>query len=181
MLNFQHVCQTLSLHPRHPPTTPFEYQYWPKMTNGLKLTFSSHTDSFHFHFFYPVGISSANILNREAPMKVTKNGKGERPNKCSQCPFTSSQASNLRRHLKAHRGEKLHKCNQCDFASSQASDLRTHLKIHSGEKSKKCNQCNFASSHASALKLHLKIHNGKRSKNQANATSVILHPLIQAP
>ena len=37
---------------------------------------------------------------------------------------------------------KSNKCNQCDYASSQAGDLRTHLKTHSGEKSNKFNQCN---------------------------------------
>ena len=31
-----------------------------------------------------------------------------------------------------HSGEKSSKCNRCNFASSQASDLRRHLKTHSG-------------------------------------------------
>ena len=39
---------------------------------------------------------------------------------------------------KTHSAEKSNKCNQCDFISSQASNLRTHFKIHSGEKSNKC-------------------------------------------
>ena len=43
---------------------------------------------------------------------------------------------------------KSNKCNQCDYASSQAGDLKTHLKMHSGEKPYKCNQCDFASSRA---------------------------------
>ena len=30
-----------------------------------------------------------------------------------------------------HSGERSDKCNLCDFASSQAGDLRRHLKIHS--------------------------------------------------
>ena len=30
-----------------------------------------------------------------------------------------------------HCGEKPNKCNQCDFASSQAGHLRAHLKTHS--------------------------------------------------
>ena len=37
-----------------------------------------------------------------------------------------------------HTVEK-NKCNQCDFASSQAGNLRAHLKTHSGEKTNKCN------------------------------------------
>ena len=35
-------------------------------------------------------------------------------------------------------GEKQNRCNQCDYASSQASNLRTHFKTHNGEKSNKC-------------------------------------------
>ena len=57
-----------------------------------------------------------------------------------------------------HSGEKSSKCNQCDFASSQASNLRTHLKTHSGEKSNKCNLCDFASVRAGNLRTHLKVH-----------------------
>ena len=32
---------------------------------------------------------------------------------------------------------KSNKCNQCEFASSQAGDLKRHLKTHSGEKPNK--------------------------------------------
>ena len=34
---------------------------------------------------------------------------------------------------------KSNKCNQCVFASSRASDLMRHLKMHSGEKSNATN------------------------------------------
>ena len=62
--------------------------------------------------------------------------------------------------------------NQCDFASSQASNLRTHLKIHSGEKSHKCRQCNCASSEASKLRRYLKIHiRGKQSQWPSSSSS----------
>ena len=42
--------------------------------------------------------------------------------------------------MKAHNGEKSNKCDQCDFASSQAGNLRRHLKSHSREKLNKLNQ-----------------------------------------
>ena len=62
---------------------------------------------------------------------TSKKGEG----KCNQCDYASSQADNMRAHLKTHSGEKSNKCNHCDYASSQACDLRRHLNIHSGEKS----------------------------------------------
>ena len=74
----------------------------------------------------------------------------EKLNKCSQCNYASSQAGNLRTHLKTHSGERSYKCNQCDYESSQANNL-AHLKIYSGEKSNKCDQLDFASSYKSAL------------------------------
>ena len=49
-------------------------------------------------------------------------------NKCNQCDFTTVQAGNLRRHLKAHSGEKLKKETQYDFASVYASALIKHMK-----------------------------------------------------
>ena len=82
----------------------------------------------------------------------------QKPNKCNQCDYASSNAGHLRTHLKTHSGEKPNKCNQCDDASSDASTLRGHLKTHSGEKENKCNQCDYATSRASHLKTHLKTH-----------------------
>ena len=89
-----------------------------------------------------------------------KTHSGEKPNKCNQCVFVSSQASNLKKkkHLKMHSGEKSNKCNQCDYASSRAGSLRRHLKTHSGEKSNKCSQCGFSCSLPSSLRRHMKRH-----------------------
>ena len=82
----------------------------------------------------------------------------------SQTSNASSQANDLRKHLKMHSGEKSSKCNQCDYASSQAGNLKLHLKTHSGEKSNKCNQCDYASSQASDLIcLHIWKHTGEKS------------------
>ena len=37
-----------------------------------------------------------------------------------------SDLGQLRTHIKIHSGEKPNKCNQCDYASSQAGNLKTH-------------------------------------------------------
>ena len=103
-----------------------------------------------------------------------KTHSGEKPNKCNQCVFVSSQASNLkkkqlamdltgslRRHLKTHSGE-----NQINEANVTMPRLRQvnwkkHLKMHSGEKSNNCNTCNYASSRRGDLKTH----SGEKSRN----------------
>ena len=119
---------------------------------------------------------SESNVDTEYPL-MTKTCLLKRSNKCNQCEYASSQASNLRRHLKAHTGEKSNKCNQCDYASSVACHLRRHLKTHGGEKSNKCNQCEYASFEAGNLRRHLKTHHGE---SQMSATSVTLHPLRNA-
>ena len=75
-----------------------------------------------------------------------KRHSGEKSKKCKQCDYASSQAGDLRRHLKTQSGEKSNKCNQCDYAFSQAGHLRQHMKTHSGGKSNKCNQCVYGTS-----------------------------------
>ena len=70
---------------------------------------------------------------------------GYKSNKCNQCDFASSQAGNLRTHLKMHSGEKPLKCICCYQASYRANNLRVHLTLHSGEKSNKCNRCDYTS------------------------------------
>ena len=47
------------------------------------------------------------------------------------------------RQFKIQTGEKPYKCSQCDFTSSDRRNLRIHLKIHSGEMSNKCNLCHY--------------------------------------
>ena len=111
--------------------------------------------------------------NNKIPKKTT--GNVIKSNKCNQCDYASSQAVDLRTHLKTHSGEKPNKCSQCNFASIETGTLMRHFKTHSGEKSKKCNQCAYESSFASALRAHLKTHSG-----ETNATNVTMPLLRQA-
>ena len=87
--------------------------------------------------------------------------------------------------METHSGEKQNKCNECAYACSQASELKNHLKnltnatnmtkhfpgqafwgvawkhTEEGGKSNKCNQCGFAPSHVNNLKINVKTHSGK--------------------
>ena len=108
------------------------------------------------------------LMVSEDVASLKKNiNKTVKSNKCYQCDYAFSKASDLKRHYEIHSGEKPNKCNRCVYASSYARDLRTHLKTHSGEKPNKCNQCDFASAHAKSLNTHLKKHSGEKS-NKCN-------------
>ena len=96
---------------------------------------------------------------------------GEKPNKCNQCDYASSQTGHLKMHLKTHTGEKSNKCSLCKYASSRAGNLRTHLKTHSGEKWNKCN-CDYATSKACHLR-DIWTHTVNKSKNKATNVNLI--------
>ena len=93
------------------------------------------------------------LMVSEDVASLKKNiNKTVKSNKCYQCDYAFSKASDLKRHYEIHSGEKPNKCNRCVYASSYARDLRTHLKTHSGEKPNKCNQCDFVCSNPTSLK-----------------------------
>ena len=75
-------------------------------------------------------VELAKLVNEEASKNETKNDQYMLSNKCNQCDYTSSCASNLRRYLKTHSGGKLNKCSQCDFACSDPSSLKRHMERH---------------------------------------------------
>ena len=103
-----------------------------------------------------------------------ENTQWKNSNKCNQCDYDSSEAGNLRTHLKTHTGDTGPIClgpvlylPKIDHAFSETGNLRTDLKTHTGDKSNKCNQCEYASSQAGHLRNHLKIHSGEKS-NKCN-------------
>ena len=62
--------------------------------------------------------------------KLPPPARGEKPNKCNQCNYTSASSGNLQTHMTTHTGGKLFKCNQCSKAYTQKHNLSKHIKIH---------------------------------------------------
>ena len=60
--------------------------------------------------------------------------------------MVSEDVASLKKNI--NKTVKSNKCYQCDYAFSKASDLKRHYEIHSGEKPNKCNRCVYASSYA---------------------------------
>ena len=95
------------------------------------------TNCIHIH----IGCICSTFL-RWAFLNISSNGLHEKSNLAFKgvCDFDSSQADNLRTHLKCQMSNKY---NQCDYASSHAGHLSQHLKhtVHcSGEKLNKLHQ-----------------------------------------
>ena len=66
---------------------------------------------------------------------------GEKPYKCTQCDYASTQAGALNRHIKTHSLLKPNQCKWCDYSTIQWSNLAQHLLIHTGEKPHLCKEC----------------------------------------
>ncbi|KAI1690818.1 zinc-finger double domain-containing protein [Ditylenchus destructor] len=59
---------------------------------------------------------------------------GEKPYKCNHCPYASTTAINLERHVRTHTGEKPYKCTFCSYAGAQFGNLQQHMRTHTGGK-----------------------------------------------
>ena len=91
---------------------------------------------------------------------------GEKPHKCTQCDYASSQAPTLSDHIKTHSLQRPFQCKFCDFSSIQKKSLTEHLLTHSGEKPHHCKECGSSFSQAQYLKTHLHIHTGEKPEMQ---------------
>ena len=86
---------------------------------------------------------------------------GEKPYKCTQCDYASTQAGALNRHIKTHSLLKPNQCKWCDYSTIQWSNLAQQLLIHTGEKPHLCKECGNSFREAGHLKTHLRVDTGE--------------------
>ena len=86
---------------------------------------------------------------------------GEKPYKCTQCDYASTQAGALNRHIKTHSLLKPNQCKWCDYSTIQWSNLAQHLLIHTGEKPHLNKECGNSFREVGRLKTHLRVDTGE--------------------
>ena len=70
---------------------------------------------------------------------------------CDQCPYLTSNSTNLKRHREsAHQGVR-YPCEQCEYNATRLSSLKRHIKNkHEGVRYP-CDKCDYTSSDSSNL------------------------------
>ncbi|XP_014365261.2 zinc finger protein 184 isoform X2 [Papilio machaon] len=76
---------------------------------------------------------------------------------CALCPFSSDQASHMRRHARCHAGHKPYACPHCDFLCASLENLRKHVLRsgrHKGLYLYECPHCKYQTNMAAELRTH---------------------------
>ena len=81
--------------------------------------------------------------------------------KCSECSYSASTTSDLRKHSRSHSGERPFKCALCDKSFKSSSNRNKHEFIHSEDKKFQCDICLAKYSEKGTLNKHMRIHTGK--------------------
>lgn len=88
---------------------------------------------------------------------------GARPHKCTICPVSFAQKSNLVNHMRRHTGEKPFHCEPCQKSFYSACALNSHKRRHSSAESFKCDRCDSTFKTKRSLSNHCTVqHNGQR-------------------
>ena len=87
---------------------------------------------------------------------------GEKPYKCDECAYRTTQSGALKTHKLIHSGEKPYKCDVCEYSTTRSGNLKTHTLKHTGEKPYKCDECAFSTTQSGTLKTHEMIHTGEK-------------------
>ncbi|GAB0097503.1 zinc finger protein 354A-like isoform X1 [Sergentomyia squamirostris] len=122
------------------------------------------------HEMVEVKINDENVetkKKRGRPKKiVTKGQETEKKYKCSQCPYTSKNASNLKKHLKTHTGFKPYECALCGKVYAEKYDLRIHLQLKhtKPEKKETCSFCGKTFNFMVRLQSHIRAIHRPREK-----------------
>ena len=86
----------------------------------------------------------------EGPVTVSKKLK------CKLCDFETTQRSSLILHnRKQHSGDKPYRCSICPYKCAKKWNLIIHTRIHTGEKPHTCPYCPFASAYSNILNKHV--------------------------
>ncbi|XP_068629882.1 oocyte zinc finger protein XlCOF7.1-like [Battus philenor] len=84
-------------------------------------------------------------------------GENIRNHKCPICPFSSDQASHMKRHMLCHEGIKPYACPHCQFTCGSLENLRKHVLRsgrHEGLFLYECCDCKYQTNMAAELRAH---------------------------